>query len=407
MPICVWQAQAKTYHSFVGGRVLAGIVTSWSQTIPPSSIANIYVKEVRGSKMSAYAICTVIGPVIVPIFAAAIVRKHSWRNLWYFNLGLAALQFLLVLFLVPETTWNWDEPTHNNNSPAAVDTPGGDDHDPRRSSTLKEESALKESVLDNPYHADYHTRSGHVGATFLPHHDWPRFGKLVLSPIIMFHYIVIVVPSFYYGMCLGWLSVGITVVFPQIFAEPPFSFGLLPLGAAFLAFGIGGVLGKWSGGIVSDKIVAYFERKNGQRQPEDRLWAGYPMLPLMFLGLLLCGLGVQLRLHWMCYLVGGAICFFSLSGITTVILTYTLETYITHGMDTQAVFNFCKYMWGFVVPFFLMDWGLKDGWIACYCAQGAILAGGGFILLTCLIWKGFDIRKWQNMPTHAREHHHN
>ena len=60
---------------------------------------------------------------------------------------------------------------------------------------------------------------------------------------------------------------------PQKFDEAPWNFKLVPLGAAFLAFGIGGVLGKWSGGIVGDKTVSYFERRKGQRQPEDRLYA--------------------------------------------------------------------------------------------------------------------------------------
>lgn len=192
---------------------------------------------------------------------------------------------------------------------------------------------------------------------------------------------------------------GVTVVFPQIFAEPPFNFALIPLGAAYLAFGIGGVLGKFCGGVVSDKIVAYWERRHGRhRQPEDRLWAGYPMLPLMFLGLLLCGLGVQLQLHWMCYLVGGALCFFSLSGITTVIITYILESDLPRAMDTQAVFTFWKFIWGFVVPFFAMDWGHESGWIVCYVGQGIILLVGGFLMLFGLIWKGYSIRKAQGMP---------
>jgi hypothetical protein len=64
-----------------------------------------------------------------------------------------------------------------------------------------------------------------------------------------------------------------TIVMPQKFEGPPYNFKTIPLGAAFLAFGLGGVLGKWSGGVVGDKVVSHFERKTGYRQPEHRLWA--------------------------------------------------------------------------------------------------------------------------------------
>lgn len=85
-------------------------------------------------------------------------------------------------------------------------------------------------------------------------------------------YIPITVASFYYGSLFAW-SVGITIVMPQKFEKAPYNFHVIPLGAAFLAFGIGGLLGKWSGGIVGDKVVSYCEKRKGSRQPEHRLWA--------------------------------------------------------------------------------------------------------------------------------------
>lgn len=60
---------------------------------------------------------------------------------------------------------------------------------------------------------------------------------------------------------------------PQKFENAPYSFATIPLGTAFLAYGLGGILGKWSGGLVGDKTCSYLERKYGHRQPEHRLWA--------------------------------------------------------------------------------------------------------------------------------------
>lgn len=193
LPACVWQALANNYPCFVVGRVFAGIVSSWSQTVPPASIADIFVPEVRGSKMSHYAVPTVLGPVIVPIFAALIVRKHSWRNLFWFNLGLAGLSFLLIVFVTPETMWNEYPEAHEHDH---VDTPP--------STELSKINAADNNVTHleekAPRTTPVHPRAGYVGALFWPHKDWKRFWPLLWSSIQMFSYITVSVPSFYYGL---------------------------------------------------------------------------------------------------------------------------------------------------------------------------------------------------------------
>jgi 1,4-dihydroxy-2-naphthoate octaprenyltransferase len=65
-----------------------------------------------------------------------------------------------------------------------------------------------------------------------------------ITPSLQIRFLTITLTSIYYGMIFAW-SVGITIVMPIKFAQPPYSFATIPLGTAFLAFGIGGVLGKW------------------------------------------------------------------------------------------------------------------------------------------------------------------
>jgi hypothetical protein len=94
-------------------------------------------------------------------------------------------------------------------------------------------------------------------------------------------------------------SVGITVVIPRIFEEAPYNFRSVIIGVTYLAFGIGSVLGKWSGGIVGDKVVlAITRRKGGIRKPEYRYYALLPILPFMFIGLLIVGLTLKYQTHW-------------------------------------------------------------------------------------------------------------
>lgn len=72
----VWLAVAKSYNSFVAARVIAGMASSWSQTIPPATIADIYPKEVRGSKMSLYAVLVTIGPLVAPFICGLVVSTE-------------------------------------------------------------------------------------------------------------------------------------------------------------------------------------------------------------------------------------------------------------------------------------------------------------------------------------------
>ena len=121
-------------------------------------------------------------------------------------------------------------------------------------------------------------------------------------------------------MIFAW-SVGITIVAPQLFEEEPYGFSSIAVGASFLAYGIGGVLGKWSGGIVGDKTAKYFESRTGFREPEHRLYALLPILPFMFVGAIIVGIVADRKLAWIAYLIGGATFFFSLSAATGILQT--------------------------------------------------------------------------------------
>lgn len=81
----------------------------------------------------------------------------------------------------------------------------------------------------------------------------------------MLRYAVITLPSFYYGSLVAWLSVAPTVVWVQLAEATFYNFAIITLRVSFLAFNSGGLLGKWSGGIVGDKGVLHFERKHGYR----------------------------------------------------------------------------------------------------------------------------------------------
>jgi len=393
IPCVIWMALSKTYISFCLARVFAGLTSSFSQTVPPSTIADIFVKNIRGHKMSMFGVAVIIAPVVAPFICGLVINSRPWQDLFWIVLGLAGLQLAMFFLLVPETLWIEDTAPASHEHAATEMQPVPADHDVKSKSF--EDRHIEEGTSVPALHAGLPT--GHCGPAWMP---WQRPGeyfRIFMSPILMLHYFTISIPSIYYGSIFAW-SVGITIVLPQKFEEPPYSFSSIALGSSFLAFGLGGILGKWSGGIVGDKVVSYLERRRGHRQPEYRLYALFPIFPFMFVGLLMVGLTVDKQLHWMVLLVGGGLYFYCLSAATGVLQTYVLEGFISRSMDTQAVFVFWKAIWGFAIAFFVYEWGMESSFLTEYAIQGALAAGVGGLLCALLIWKGHEIRRWQGMP---------
>jgi MFS family permease len=66
-------ALSRTYPVFCVARTVAGLVSSFSQTLPPATVADIYIRQVRGSKMSAYGVSVIIAPVVAPFICGLVV----------------------------------------------------------------------------------------------------------------------------------------------------------------------------------------------------------------------------------------------------------------------------------------------------------------------------------------------
>lgn len=72
-----WLAVANSYTSFCIARALAGFASAFSQTVPPTTIADIYPKENRGDKMAWYGLACIIAPSISPLIGGVIVNGMS------------------------------------------------------------------------------------------------------------------------------------------------------------------------------------------------------------------------------------------------------------------------------------------------------------------------------------------
>lgn len=171
IPICVWLAESNSFGVFSAARFVMGLFSGWSQTIPPSTIADMYLPQERGRRISLYAIAVVISPAVAPVFCGLIVDKHSWRILFWFILALSGLQLAIVFFLIPETLWNWHEQTATPQIEQDA------------------EHKLSHEGKEAPTHLDTNSavsvRTGRVGAAWMPWQRPGEFARVFISPILM------------------------------------------------------------------------------------------------------------------------------------------------------------------------------------------------------------------------------
>lgn len=66
-------ALSNSYACFCAARVFAGLSSSWSQTVPPATVADMTIPSKRGDKMSLYGTAVVIAPAMAPLFCGLII----------------------------------------------------------------------------------------------------------------------------------------------------------------------------------------------------------------------------------------------------------------------------------------------------------------------------------------------
>lgn len=112
----------------------------------------------------------------------------------------------------------------------------------------------------------------------------------------MFAYPTVVISTFAYVFCQYWWVLSILTMLPAAYVN----YKLQIQGTFFIGLILGTVVGElFCSGRQSDWLIVRLSKRNGgAKNPEMRLWFGYPGAVLSSLGLLLWGLSIQKQWHW-------------------------------------------------------------------------------------------------------------
>lgn len=181
-----------------------------------------------------------------------------------------------------------------------------------------------------------------------------------LTPIRLFAYPNILLPTIAYTIVFGFSSVLLTVEIPQIFT-PKFGFNSQQIGLQFLGMIIGSVIGEQLGGGGSDWWMKRKASKLGRSRsasPEWRIWVAYPGFVTVIVGLIVFCLQVS-NLPADAYnvspIVGIGIAAFGNQIITTVLVTYAVDCHHEHAASIGVFVNLVRSTWGFIGPFWFPD----------------------------------------------------
>ncbi|TLS26026.1 hypothetical protein PpBr36_07726 [Pyricularia pennisetigena] len=376
----VWLVFEQSYNGFLAGRILMGVGAGAAETIAPISIADIFFLHERGTIMALYTAFLSVGVAFGIIISGLITIDHDWRTIYSVAAVLISVILLLAVLVFPETAR--DAYVGKSEAGCALQNVA---RQPATSDTEQEPHGEQPmSVLHKRGYAQslkiftgVHTRESLWKIAVRP------FGLILLPPILWAALVEAVTIGF-----LVAVTSNVDVAF-----EGTYDFESYQAGLCFISGVIGALIGIFAGGHLSDWVADVLTRRNGGvREPEMRLPAMIPPLITTPLALILFGVGIEQRLHWMCPTIGLGLLNFSITSATNVCLVYVIDAYRpVAGEITLAVMGF-KSIFGFLLSFYTNPWVDDSGFMDAYGSMAGIAA---FVILGWipLYFWGSRIRK--------------
>jgi hypothetical protein len=238
-------------------------------------------------------------------------HTHGWQWIYWILAITNGVQFILYFFFSPETLYVRNRPMPE--------------------------------TTKSPFQRTY-LNFGKIG-------PFPLTARDFWTPIRMFAYPNILLPTIAYSIIFNFSSVLLTVEIPQIFT-PKYHFNAQQIGLQFIGMIIGSVLGEQLGGRGSDQFMRRASAKLGRNRhvaPEHRIWVSYPGFLTVIVGLVVFCVQVdKLRSYNVTPIVGIAIAAFGNQIITTVLVTYAVDSHHEHAASIGVFINLVRSIWGFI-----------------------------------------------------------
>ncbi|KPM45342.1 putative MFS-type transporter [Neonectria ditissima] len=342
-------AVAKNIETLLICRAIDGIAFSAPMTLVGGTLADLWRNEERGVPMAAFSAAPFIGPAIGPLVGGFLSDAAGWRWLYWIQLIMAGVVWILITFTVPETY-----------TPTIL---------ARRARKLRESTGEADHVTEQEL--DMRPLSERL-RIFLIRPFQLLFGELIV-------FLISVYMSVLYGLLYMFF-----VAFPIIYQKGKgYSSG--KTGLMFIPVAVGVVLSALCAPVVNKHYLKMVERHNGHPPAEVRL------IPMMIscwcipIGLFIFAWTSYAELSWAGPAMGGFPVGFGFIFLYNAANNYLVDSYQHQAASALAAKTCIRSFWGAAVVLFTeqMYERLNDQWASTLLA---------FISLACcaipfMFWK--------------------
>ncbi|CAD6448545.1 ddd63ed4-46f7-40fe-be80-76e9749d285a [Sclerotinia trifoliorum] len=333
-------AKSPTYASMAACRAIVSFFISPAAAIGSAVVTESFFKKDRARYMGIWTLMLTVGVPFSPFIMGFVAVRVGWRWIYWIVAIINGVQFIAYLFFGPETRY-------------------------LRHGVQHPKSSFREEYLT------FHR----IDPTPLRVYDF-------VHPLTLFTKPCILIPAAAYAMVFLFASIMITVELPQLFATK-FGFDAQQLGYQFLALIIGSIIGEQLGGTLSDFWMNRHTRKTGvQPAPEYRLWLSYAGFILTIVGVVVFLVRTEQArdMHWnITPVIGIAIAGVGNQIVTTVLITYAVDSHLEESASIGVFITFVRQVWGFIGPFWFPSMFTNLGLSSSAAVAAALLVGVSII----------------------------
>lgn len=274
---------SKSYGAEIVTRLFLGFAGGAGECLAPLTITDIFFLHERGLYMAMYNAALSAGVAFGSVISGLIVIAHGWRTIYWVGAALVGATLLFVIFSFPETAYE----RYNNPLVVASGQAKGAKSD---NATTQSEVPGVDIPAKRTYMQDIKPWNGRT------YTDEPLW-KMMIRPLGL-----IILPPVFWATIVMSVTIGFLVAISSNIGNAfntAYGFEPWQIGLCFIGNMIGCVFGILLGGPFSDWVADYFTKKNnGIREPEMRLPAIALTIIASPLSLVLYGVGIQNKMHW-------------------------------------------------------------------------------------------------------------